>query len=66
MIGVSVIFFLVLTVPDMEPATYQEPVESLDKCLAQTRDVLTRMRGPFQGGSVQAGCVVVHPPTMEH
>ena len=62
-----VVFFLMLSLPGQMPVPYQEQSASLAACLADVREILTRISPSLAGGgSIQAGCVVKPEPFAEH
>ena len=61
-----VLFFLALTPPGQKPIKYDKEEASLEECLDDVKAVLSKLSPTIlDGGSVQAGCVVIKPPSPQ-
>lgn len=64
----KIILFIVLMLPGKEPSPFQMEMADLVTCMIEVQNILSQpgdelKKALADGGMLQAGCVVVFPPT---
>lgn len=62
----TVILFIVLMIPGHKPQPFNTETGSLEECLSEVHDILSKPPNLTEGYTLQAGCVLKIAPSTEN
>ena len=65
---IKVVFVLVMVLPGKEPTIFEQPIDSLEKCLFEVHEFAAKPAHKLliEGGDVSVGCTIHYDKSVEH